>query len=341
MDSKNSDHDLQGIVQLLRTHLEIRNRSWMTRVHRDCFVGSDAVSFLVTQGLADDRKEAVELGKKMMKKKLIRHISDSQRFSDSYHYYRFAEDESDLSILARSAAGNGNGFTLGHGGCKWSFCSHTAHNSYVLDIALAEEIERAVSGASVLSRLHAIEKLRSRVREMTESDNPDWILSQVSTVNDNSVNIYQRKKPRGDFKNLKMEGMVGESPANFIRGILDFERRKHWEGMFEDGIIVEGIDSGELPSAIISDEREMPEIATTQSPLPPTPINKSASAIAAGTHSGNDNTHTPPITPIITQMSEKRAGSNKNTAKPARAVDDVVSFLETVDLAGIVVRNNY
>lgn len=105
--------DLTGILNLLRRHIEIRNRSWMKRIHRDCFIGSEAVDFLVTQGLADHRKQAVEIGKRMMAKKLIRHVTDSQRFGDSYHYYRFAEDDLESSLLAESNAGNGQGTFYG------------------------------------------------------------------------------------------------------------------------------------------------------------------------------------------------------------------------------------
>jgi hypothetical protein len=105
--------DLLGIHNLLRRHIEIRNRSWMKRVHRDCFIGSEAVDFLVTQGLADNRKQAVEIGRKMVTKKMVRHVTDSQKFGDSYHYYRFAEDDLETSVLAESNAGNGLGTHLG------------------------------------------------------------------------------------------------------------------------------------------------------------------------------------------------------------------------------------
>lgn len=57
------EDDLVGIVNLMRVHLEIRNRSFLKRVYRDCFIGMDAVDFLVMQGFADSRKQAVELGK--------------------------------------------------------------------------------------------------------------------------------------------------------------------------------------------------------------------------------------------------------------------------------------
>ena len=111
----------------------------MKRVHRDCFIGSDAVDFLVTQGLADTRKQAIQIGERMVDKKMIRHVTDRRRnFRDAYLYYRFADDDLESAVLSPSNAGNGTGIHLGQGGCKFSFSPHTAHNSYLLDVALAE-----------------------------------------------------------------------------------------------------------------------------------------------------------------------------------------------------------
>ena len=129
-----TDADLLGILSLLRRHIEIRNRSWMKRIHRDCFIGSEAIDFLVSQGLADTREMAVAMCRKMVKKKLVKPVTEnSQKFTDSYNYYRFYEDEQESAQLASSKAGNAStGVSPGQGGCKWSFCPHTAHNSYIL-----------------------------------------------------------------------------------------------------------------------------------------------------------------------------------------------------------------
>ena len=40
--------------------------------------------------------------------------------------------------------------------------------------------------------------------------------------------------------------MVGESPRGVITSILGFEKRNKWESTFEDGVIVEAIDVGEV-----------------------------------------------------------------------------------------------
>jgi len=81
------DSDLEGIKDIMRIHIEIRNRSFMRRVHRDCFLGSNAVDFLVSHGLADNREQAVEIGRKMAEKGLLRHVTDSSKFRDASHLY--------------------------------------------------------------------------------------------------------------------------------------------------------------------------------------------------------------------------------------------------------------
>ena len=45
---KLESEDLVDMAKIIRIHVEIRNRSFMRRVHRDCFLGSDAVDFMVS-----------------------------------------------------------------------------------------------------------------------------------------------------------------------------------------------------------------------------------------------------------------------------------------------------
>jgi hypothetical protein len=142
----------------------------------------------------------VAFGRKAVAAKLIVNVQSGtiskSSFSDSYHYYRFKDDDADSAVLAASNAGNGpvSADSLGAGGCRWSFCPHTAHNSYVLDVALAEEIERAVAGASVDSRAMAVNKLRQRVREAAAADAPDWNLCNTTALSPDSrtvISVYQ------------------------------------------------------------------------------------------------------------------------------------------------------
>ena len=116
----------------------------------------------------------------------LRHVTDSSKFKDASHlYYRFKDDDNDDALLAATNAGNGTGLArLGQQGNHWSFCPHTVHNSYIMDIGLAEEIERCVATGSVEAKKRAFEKLRNRVREEAEEDAPNWTLTQSQQVCD-------------------------------------------------------------------------------------------------------------------------------------------------------------
>lgn len=293
------DADLHGIANLIRKNIEVRNRSMLKRVHRDCFIGSVAVDFILSQALAESREDAVIMCRKMEERGIIKAVSTS-KFKDANQYYRFVDDDSSTSVLAASSAGNGEGTFFGEGGCKWSFAPHTAHNSYVLDISLAEEIERAVAGASVESRVRAISKLRARVREQASSAAPDWVPSQTITGKDGPMNIYTRKRPRGDFHNVKITGTVNESSKDFIKSVIDFESRKEWEASFEDGVVVEVIDIAEKRNLFTEEE------TTTD-----------------GTQAAHAR--------VVMELSE----APKPIPNLARSTDDVLTYLSTVDLTGV------
>ncbi len=37
---------------------------------------------------------------------------------------------------------------------------------------------------------------------------------------------------------------------------MSFQKRKQWEGMFEDGVVVEGIDIGEAFSVLLKEDKD-------------------------------------------------------------------------------------
>jgi hypothetical protein len=37
---------------------------------------------------------------------------------------------------------------------------------------------------------------------------------------------------------------------------MSFQKRKQWESMFEDGVVVEGIDIGEAPSVLLKEDKD-------------------------------------------------------------------------------------
>jgi hypothetical protein len=422
--TKLDQEDLEGIKDIVRHHIEIRNRSFMKRVYRDCFLGSDAVDFMVEHGLADTRSQAVQIGRRLAEAKLIRHVGDNSKFKDASHlYYRFMEDDSESSMLAATNAGHGEvidpeaheravggdvsnatrsviddaqfaaggdsaeaaaaasggrGGTatattvaqndsgvspaaaavaaptrpiLGQNGNKWTFCPHTAHNSYILDIGLAEEIERVCSESSVSERAKAFERLRERVREEFSEDAPNWILSQSQEVENSTISVFHRKKPRGDFKNLKMTGVVGSGPKQWAKGIIGFDNRKQWEPMFEDGVVVEGIDIGEeinldldtIEEAAVGGEMDMDEregggdSVSTNRFISATSSDQTPASVKNNNSSSNPTADQPPSVPhnSTTSGDSNNNNNNNNVDDGDDDSDDIMAFLKTVELAGI------
>ena len=155
---------------------------------------------------------------------------------------------------------------------------------------------------------------RERVREQAVPDAPDWQLSQSTEVNGVDVNVYERVRPRGDFKNVKMTGKIAECPKDCIRGIYNFEKRKQRERMFEDGVTVEAIDIGETNPFLEVEDKE---------------------------NSGEDSDDILSGIPEARELSPSRfldlpdSEQQPPLHKFARTTDDTSTFLQTVDTLGI------
>merc|ERR1719361_930638 len=69
---------------------EVKDRKLLFKTYRNCFVGEDAVSWMVESKVATSRNEAVEIGQMFLDHKMIRHSnSDSVHFKDSDIFYEF------------------------------------------------------------------------------------------------------------------------------------------------------------------------------------------------------------------------------------------------------------
>jgi len=78
---------------LLCLRCTISRRSYHFSTYRSCFVGSEAVDYLVREQLADTRKAAVALGERMAQAGFFHHVVDDHGFEDRYLFYRFFVDE--------------------------------------------------------------------------------------------------------------------------------------------------------------------------------------------------------------------------------------------------------
>jgi len=86
--------DLPGIARLVQSNVEIRDRTYKFKTYRDCFVGSEAVDFLVENGLAADRGEAVQIGQCVLSEVgAFRHVTGEHTFMDEYLFYHVIEPQ--------------------------------------------------------------------------------------------------------------------------------------------------------------------------------------------------------------------------------------------------------
>ncbi|MEM9266209.1 MAG: mechanosensitive ion channel domain-containing protein [Cyanobacteria bacterium P01_F01_bin.13] len=88
------DSILEQLVRQMRSDLglEIKDRRFRLTVYPDCFVGSEAVTWL-TKTQNATREAAVRIGQAMVEKGILHHVTDEHPFKDEYLFYRFYEDE--------------------------------------------------------------------------------------------------------------------------------------------------------------------------------------------------------------------------------------------------------
>lgn len=99
-----SDAELETLVARMRADdgVEIADRRHLLRVHRRCFVGREAVDWLVKDG-AMTREEALAVGRCLSDRGLLRHVLDEHGFRDGHFYYRFRADEDGIVPRDRSS----------------------------------------------------------------------------------------------------------------------------------------------------------------------------------------------------------------------------------------------
>lgn len=86
--------DLDKLVMNMRSEhgLDIRDRRYNLNFYPACFVGSEAVCWLVEKQNYQ-HEEAMEIGQILIEKGIIRHVTNEHDFKDGYYFYHFYLDE--------------------------------------------------------------------------------------------------------------------------------------------------------------------------------------------------------------------------------------------------------
>ncbi|MEB3213491.1 MAG: mechanosensitive ion channel domain-containing protein, partial [Leptolyngbyaceae bacterium] len=88
------DSEIDALVRQMRGSegVEIKDRRYRLRMFSKCFVGSEAVHWLMQYQKAT-REEALRIGQLLVEKGIFHHVTDDHTFEDEYLFYRFYEDE--------------------------------------------------------------------------------------------------------------------------------------------------------------------------------------------------------------------------------------------------------
>ena len=85
-------YQLAAEMRASKTPLNIRDRSYLFTDYPSCFVGSEAVDWIV-QHKAFKRPQAIKLGERMFESGLFHHVTDEHDFKDGNFFFRFFADD--------------------------------------------------------------------------------------------------------------------------------------------------------------------------------------------------------------------------------------------------------
>merc|ERR1711991_59666 len=86
--------------------VEVADRTYRLRTYPLCFVGSQAVDWLVRATQAS-RKQALRIGRRMVELGLIAHVAGEHQLKDAFLFYRFAPHPQ--ALIRNMLAGLGYG----------------------------------------------------------------------------------------------------------------------------------------------------------------------------------------------------------------------------------------
>ena len=113
--------ELDVLAEEFKKNVEIKDRKHHLKTYKQCFIGKDAVDFLVDNGHAITRDDAVSLGRALQQSYLFEHVTRDHQFADEHLFFRFL-DPNERGNFSTDSSGNK---------IDWSnFISPTAnHNS--------------------------------------------------------------------------------------------------------------------------------------------------------------------------------------------------------------------
>ena len=85
--------ELEELTQKLYDGFDIADRKFRLTTYPKCFIARDAITWMVSNGIATNREDAVETGQLLVAADIIKHVTNDSEFKDDNLYFRFLRDE--------------------------------------------------------------------------------------------------------------------------------------------------------------------------------------------------------------------------------------------------------
>lgn len=83
--------DLYKLINDFRGNVDVRDRKHLLIKYKTCFIGNEAVDWLIKTKHVKSRDEGVKLGNCLFKMGVFLHVRDDHKFEDAHLFYRFAD----------------------------------------------------------------------------------------------------------------------------------------------------------------------------------------------------------------------------------------------------------
>jgi pyruvate/2-oxoglutarate dehydrogenase complex dihydrolipoamide dehydrogenase (E3) component len=99
--------DFSELEQRMMDELDIQDRRYRLSKYKQCFIGSEAVVWMLSNDIAKDEEDAVRLGNMLLNSGMFHHVTRDHEFKNENLFYRFRQHEN-----TGSAAKNADGTTV-------------------------------------------------------------------------------------------------------------------------------------------------------------------------------------------------------------------------------------
>jgi hypothetical protein len=90
--------ELFDLAKRMEKGVEVVDRTYNLTTYKKCFIGTEAVDWLITSGAVASVEDAIALGNLIFKARLIRQVANEHAFENAYLFYRWTPTPSTLVV---------------------------------------------------------------------------------------------------------------------------------------------------------------------------------------------------------------------------------------------------